>query len=74
MVVAISPDVGLKLEEHFNEVVKMSRTGQRKIPLLTHHRSKNLSVPKVGMSLGTNSATVPGFVSLRSNQPSILPR
>ena len=28
MVAATSPDVGLKLEEHFNEVIKMSRTGQ----------------------------------------------
>lgn len=28
MIAALSPDVGLKLEEHFNEVVKMSRTGQ----------------------------------------------
>jgi hypothetical protein len=28
MIAATSPDVGLKLEEHFNEVVKMSRTGQ----------------------------------------------
>jgi hypothetical protein len=29
MVAATLPDAGLKLEEHFNEVVKMSRTGQR---------------------------------------------
>src|SRR5690348_11960652 len=28
MVAATSPNVGLKLEEHFNEVVKISRTGQ----------------------------------------------
>jgi len=28
MVAAISPEVGLKLEGHFNEVIKMSRTGQ----------------------------------------------